>query len=127
MIPQDVGALLLRTEPFTYLDSPITFTEETDISRNSTLGTRNHAVEAAAKSVPGAMFQPRPRKAGIGARKKANFTAASIPRKAKAGDADASGNGPVEPMETSAAGSSAASTGPKGQDDFRKMLLEGKK
>lgn len=114
---------MLRTEAFIYNDTPITFSEETDISRNSTLGARNHAVEAAAKSVPGAMFQPRPRKAGIGARKKATFTAASIPRKATA----TNGQGSGEATGISAGTSGAAASGPKGQDDFRKMLLEGKK
>jgi phage gp45-like len=69
------------------------------------------------------MFQPRPRKAGIGARKKANFTAASIPRKT----ATASGQVSGEATGASTGASGATASGPKGQDDFRKMLLEGKK
>jgi hypothetical protein len=127
---QDVGALLLRSEPFTYLDSQITFSQETDISRNSALRSRNPAVNAAAQRVvrettkPTGMFQPRPPKAGIGARKKANFTAASIPRKPVAVASETNNGGAAAATSAEASTSSAA---PKGQDDFRRMLLEGKK
>lgn len=120
--------MLLRSEPFTFLDSTVTFSQETDITRNSTLGNRNPAVNAAAQRIvrettkPTGMFQPRPPKAGIGARKKANFTAASVTRKPVV--ASETSNGQAAAASVEASGSSAA---PKGQDDFRRMLLEGKK
>jgi hypothetical protein len=71
---------------------------------------------------PTGMFQPRPPKAGIGARKKANFTAASVTRKPVV--ASETSNGQAAAASVEASGSLAA---PKGQDDFRRMLLEGKK
>lgn len=115
-----------------FADSTITFAQETDITRNSTVGGRNAAVNQAAKRVvrettkPTGMFQPRPPKVGIGARKKANFSAAAVTRKAAVTDvsnnAEASGSGSTSQPAVTEAPSSA----PKGQDDFRKMLLEGK-
>ncbi|KAJ9113953.1 hypothetical protein QFC19_000149 [Naganishia cerealis] len=129
----DVGALLLKNEPFVFADSTITFAQETDITRNSTVGGRNAAVNQAAKRVvrettkPSAMFQPRPPKAGIGARKKANFTSASVTRKHAATSTDVSVNAESSGAAAQTTAGAASSSGPKGQDDFRKMLLEGKK
>lgn len=110
----DVGSLLLRTEPFQFNGSIIEITNETDPKRRkigeqvvklaTTTGT------AATKTATS--FVPRPPKNA--AKKRLAMTTTTTTRKIGTGVTLASTSGTVNPSA-------------QGQDDFRRMLLEGKK
>ncbi len=109
----DVGALLLRTEPFEFNGTTIEITNETDPKRRK-IGEK--VVKAVAggptsgSSAPrtATSFVPRPPKTA--AKKRLAMTTT---RKL--------GTGVGVPAV------SGTANGDKGQDDFRRMLLEGKK
>jgi hypothetical protein len=117
----DVGALLLRAEPFVFHGATLGIEAETDPSR-ADIGERVIRPAASRAHTEGApksstSFVPRPPKT---AAKKRLALAPQTAKKLGSGATITSGDkGPAE----------GSSTGgqEKGQDDFRRMLLEGKK